>query len=364
MTQVVRCLLLLTLFFVNGLCSSFAQQADSSQLQQKAIFILPLVYYTPETRWVFGVGGASNFNLGETGGTYESQAAFGVAYSLRKQFLSYASWRIFTPENKNLFSGEVGWYDYVYFFYGIGNHVNESDLENYDARFPRVRWDYFRRISTSTYLGVKSGLDKFQFSSFDPDGKLANESFLGSEGGLNLGIGPALIIDSRDDSIYPVSGWYSENYIQRFGKPFGGDFSYWEIGVDLRNYQTIRPGLVWANQLATKITSGSTPFFALPLLGGNRSLRGLFEGKYRDTNSAFVQSELRKSLGNRWGIVGFAGVGNVFPDLQSLAKGAKITYGAGGRFRLSKAKKLNLRLDLAHSPGESMQFYFTFGEAF
>jgi hypothetical protein len=363
MLQKISYLLLLLLFLLSAHVPAKGQQ-DSIPSPKKAIFILPLVYYTPETRWVFGVGGATNFNLGKTDDTYESQATIGVAYSLRKQFLSYASWRIFTAENKNLFSGEVGWYDYVYFFYGIGNQVNDSDSETYNARFPRLRFDYLRRISTSTYLGVKTGLDKFQFSGFDPDGKLGNGPFIGTEGGLNIGIGPVLILDSRDDSIYPISGWYSENYIQRFGQPWGGDYSYWEVGLDVRNYQTIRPGLVWANQLATKITSGTTPFFALPLLGGNRSLRGLFEGKYRDTNSAFVQTELRKSLGNRWGLVGFAGLGNVFPDLESLAEGTKVTYGAGGRFRLSKAKKLNLRLDLAHSPGESMQFYFTFGEAF
>lgn len=339
-------------------------QDDTTQVQKRAIFILPLVYYTPETRWVFGIGGATNFNLGNSKDTYESQAAFGVAYSLRKQFLSFGSWRIFTEQNKNLFTGEVGWYDYVYFYFGRGNNVTDSDSETYGAKFPRARWDYYRRISSFTYLGVKSGLDNFQFSDFDPAGKLSDEQLIGTKGGWNVGFGPALILDSRDDSIYPVSGWYSESYVQRFGKPWGGDYSYWEIGVDLRNYQTLSSGLVLANQVSTKITSGTTPFFALPLLGGNRSLRGLFEGKYRDTNSAFIQSEIRKSIGNRWGVVGFAGLGNVFPDLQSLAAGAKITYGAGGRFRLSKAKKLNLRLDLAHSPNEGMQFYFTFGEAF
>lgn len=363
MLQIARCSILFILIFGKIFKPAFAEQ-DSIQQAKNAIFILPLVYYTPETRWVFGVGGATNFNLGEANNTYESQAAFGVAYSLRKQFLSYASWRIFTSKNKNLFSGEVGWYDYVYFFYGIGNQVRESDSETYNARFPRLRFDYLRRISASTYLGVKTGLDKFQFSGFDPDGKLANEPFIGIEGGLNLGIGPVFILDSRDDSIYPISGWYSESYVQRFGQPWGGNYSYWEIGADLRNYRTLTSCLVWANQIATKITSGTTPFFALPLLGGNRSLRGLFEGKYRDNNVAFFQSEIRKSIGNRWGLVGFAGVGNIFSELTTIAEGAKLAYGAGGRFRLSKAKKLNLRLDLAHSPRESFQFYFTFGEAF
>jgi hypothetical protein len=173
--------------------NSISAQKDSTQVQQKAVFILPLVYYTPETRWVFAFGGATNFNLGNDKETYESQAAFGMAYSLRKQFLSYASWRIFTSQNKNLFSGEVGWYDYVYFFYGIGNKVKESDSESYNAKFPRVRWDYFRLISSFAYLGVKSGLDNFQFSGLNPDGKLENKQFIGVDRGWNVDLGPAFI---------------------------------------------------------------------------------------------------------------------------------------------------------------------------
>lgn len=363
MLQFAKCALLLFLIFGKIIHPVIAQQ-DSIKQPEKAIFILPLVYYTPETRWVFGVGGATNFNLGDSADTYESQAVFGVAYSLRKQFLSYANWRIFTDQNKNLFSGEVGWYNYVYFFYGIGNNVKESDSETYSARFPRFRFDYAKQISPSRFLGFKSVLDRFDFSEFDPLGKLANEEYIGKEGGWNIGLGPSFIVDSRDNPIYPVSGWYSESYFIGFGKPWGGNYPYWEIGGDLRNYRSLSQSVVWANQIATKITVGETPFFALPLLGGNRSLRGLFEGKYRNRNVVFIQSEIRKSLGNRWGIVGFAGIGNVFSDLNSLTDGMKITYGAGGRFRLSKAKKLNLRLDLAHSPNEGMQFYFTFGEAF
>lgn len=362
MVQLAKYSLLFLIFF-KGLNPSFAQE-NSGQRGEKAVFILPLVYYTPETRWVFGVGGATNFNLGDTTDTYESQVVFGVAYSLRKQFLSYSNWRIFTDQNKSLFSGEVGWYDYLYFFYGIGNEVNESDSETYNAKFPRLRFDYARQISTSSFLGFKTVLDHFNFSDFNPDGKLANQEFIGKEGGWNVGLGPAFILDSRDNPIFPKSGWYSETYFLRFGKPFGGNYSYWEIGGDLRHYTSLSQSVIWANQIATKITTGETPFFALPLLGGNRSLRGLFEGKYRDSKVAFIQSEIRKSIGNRWGVVGFAGVGNVFSEVNSLTDGMKITYGAGGRFRLSKAKKLNLRLDLAHSPNEGLQFYFTFGEAF
>ncbi len=153
------------------------------------------------------------------------------------------------------------------FFYGIGNNVSESDSETYSARFPRVRFDYAKQIAPSFYVGVKSFLDGFSFSDFDPMGKLANEDYLGKEGGWNVGLGPSFIVDSRDNPIYPLSGWFSETYLLRFGKPWGGDFAYWEIGGDLRHYQPLSQSVIWASQLATKITSGQIPFFCFALVG-------------------------------------------------------------------------------------------------
>lgn len=53
----------------------------------------------------------------------------------------------------------------------------------------------------------------------------------------------------------------------------------------------------------------TAPFNALSLLGGSRRLRGYYEGRYRDQNSALVQAELRVDVFKRLGAVVFGGVG-------------------------------------------------------
>jgi hypothetical protein len=94
---IFSCLLLLTVINAEA-----GQNSDSTN-SNLTVALLPLIYYTPETSWVFGAGIVANFNLGQSNQTYESQVAAGLAYSLFDQALSYSSWRIFTAENKDLF---------------------------------------------------------------------------------------------------------------------------------------------------------------------------------------------------------------------------------------------------------------------
>lgn len=346
-----------------------AQERSVDEIEKNdkpTISVLPLVYYTPETKWVFGAGAVGTFKLGnEDSDTYESQLTAGLAYSLRKQILTYASWRIFTPSNKDLFIGEIGWYRYVYYFYGIGNDVLDENQESYSAKYPRIRFDYARQLIPNLYLGVRYGFDNYTIYDLNPDGQLVKTGLEGTQGGVVSGLGPLLVYDSRDNQLYPQTGNYAELSFQQYGSYIGSDFQYNRLLVDLRKLFSIKENQVIATNLYSEFTSGSVPFYSLANMGGNKRMRGLFEGKYRDRNSVILQGEYRWKFLPRWGAVLFSGVGNVFSAENKFEfQNTKLTYGAGGRFQLSKKKKLNLRLDLAHSPGEDLQFYFTFGEAF
>ncbi|REG82799.1 BamA/TamA family outer membrane protein [Algoriphagus antarcticus] len=359
----VRFLFLLLLISFN--CQ--AQNDGSHGLgknDKPTISVLPLVYYTPETKWVFGAGAVGTFKLANDA-TYESLVTAGVAYSLRNQILTYASWRVFTPANKDLFIGEVGWYRYVYYFYGVGNDVAESDWESYSARYPRVRFDYARKIVPNLYLGIRYGFDNYDIYDLNPADQLINGGFTGSQGGIVSGVGPLIVYDSRDNQLYPLYGNYAELSFQQYGRYLGSDFNYGRLVIDLRKLFSVKENQVIATNFYSEFTSGGVPFFSLANMGGNKRMRGLFDGKYRDQNSVILQGEYRYKFLPRWGAVLFSGVGNVFSAENKFQfQSTKLTYGVGGRFQLSKKKKLNLRLDLAHSPGEDLQFYFTFGEAF
>jgi outer membrane protein assembly factor BamA len=356
---IFSCLLLLTVINAEA-----GQNSDSTN-SNLTVALLPLIYYTPETSWVFGAGIVANFNLGQSNQTYESQVAAGLAYSLFDQALSYSSWRIFTAENKDLFLGEIGWYRYVYFFYGIGNQVEESDQEVYDARYPRLRFSYARQLDPNFYLGLRYSFDNFKITKLAEGGLLEKGNFIGTDGGVISGLGPLFIYDSRDNQLYPTRGNYLESSFQQFGNYLGGNFMYSNLLLDARKLFPIKKDQVLATNLFAQFNSVGTPFFALGQLGGNKILRGLFEGKYRDRNVVALQGEYRWMFLPRWGAVAFASVGNIFSSENPFEfDQTKLAYGVGGRFKLSKKKKLNLRLDIARSPGENFQFYFTFGEAF
>lgn len=364
-SQVIRFVLMSSCLLFLTVKNTAASQNPDSTNSNLTLALLPLIYYTPETSWVFGGGAVANFNLGEGNHTYESQVAAGLAYSLFNQVLSYSSWRVYTQENKNLFLGEIGWYRYVYFFYGIGNQVQESDQEAYDARYPRLRFSYARQLGPNFYLGLRYSFDNFKITQLAEGGLLETNNYIGKEGGIISGLGPLFIYDSRDDQLYPTRGNYLESSFQQFGNYLEGDFKYSNLLIDARKLFPVKNDQVLATNFFAQFNSEGTPFFALGQLGGNKVLRGLFEGKYRDRNLVALQGEYRWMFLPRWGAVAFGGIGNVFSSANPFEfDQTKLAYGVGGRFKLTKKKKLNLRLDLAHSPGESLQFYFTFGEAF
>lgn len=356
-------IIFLSLFFL--VFELNAQPSTSGNEVKKTLSVLPVIYYTPETRWVFGAGAVSNFNLGKAEHTYESQLAAGIAYSLRKQFLSYLSGRLFFPENQALLFGELGWYDYVYFYFGQGMNINEENEELFLARFPRIRLNYALKFSENWYLGAGFRFDSFDIFEKEGMGQLAGGEVIGENGGRNSGFGPLILYDSRDDQLYPVSGSYFEGSLMGHGKVLGSDFTYLRAFADFRKIQMITTNHLIVLNAISELTFGEVPFFALPQLGGNRVLRGLFEGKYRDKNQLIFQSEYRYKFAKRWGMTLFGGLGNAFSQENPPEwKKSKFAYGLGGRYQLNKQKKLNLRLDIAHSPGEPFQFYFTFGEAF
>tara|TARA_R110002072_G_scaffold111853_4_gene240343 strand:+ start:29200 stop:30483 length:1284 start_codon:yes stop_codon:yes gene_type:complete len=357
--------LVFLLFLVCSIPDGLARQDKDSINSKLTVVVLPIVYFTPETSWVFGAGTVANFKLGQASETYESQIATGIAYSLYDQILTFSNWRIYTDENKNLFLGEVGWYRYVFFFYGIGPNVEEANRESYNAILPRFRFSYARQIKPNINLGLRYTFDNFKITEKLDGGLLTSGDYVGENGGAISGLGPLLIYDSRDNQLFPTKGNYLETSIQRFDGFLGSDFNYWNFMVDARKIFQLKKDQLLATNLLGQFNAGEAPFFALSQLGGNKVMRGLFEGKYRDMNLIAFQTEYRRMFLPRWGAVAFGGVGNVFSSENPFELGqTKVTYGVGGRFKLTKKKKLNLRLDLAHSPGEDLQFYFTFGEAF
>jgi hypothetical protein len=93
-------------------------------------------------------------------------------------------------------------------------------------------------------------------------------------------------------------------------------------------------------------------------------LRGYAANRFRDQNFAGMQAEYRAHLFWRIGVVGFAGVGDVFKSTEDLQwETLKYSYGGGLRFMVNKKEKLNVRLDYGFGRDNS-SFYLILTEAF
>ena len=93
-------------------------------------------------------------------------------------------------------------------------------------------------------------------------------------------------------------------------------------------------------------------------------MRGFYEGRFRDKKYFSLQTEFRTKLFWRFGMVVFAGLGDVagrFPDFK-LTK-LKYSYGVGGRFRIDPKEKLDVRVDLGFGKNTS-GIYFGIEQAF
>jgi outer membrane protein assembly factor BamA len=109
---------------------------------------------------------------------------------------------------------------------------------------------------------------------------------------------------------------------------------------------------------------GEVPFYKLALLGGDSLMRGYYKGRYRDKDILAVQAEYRVKVTRRIGVVGFAGVADVFPSFADLnLNDIKYSLGTGVRYMVNKREGTNLRMDMAWGK-RSFGLYFTAQEAF
>lgn len=344
--------------------SLFAQSVDSTagQNSKNRIFGLPVVFFTPETSWGFGAAGIYAFRV--PGDTADSQIQALAVYTLQKQLLLYMPFQIRWKQNQFYSYGEVGYYEYVYQFYGIGNPAPLEAKEFYEVNFPRIRLNLLRQVRSNLFVGLRYWLENYKITKVDPDGLLANEDITGNQGGFISSPGLVSIYDSRDNVFFPGQGWYVETSIQHDNNWAGSDFRYTTFLVDASTYFTTP----WQHVIALNgygvFQSGEPPFHLLAMLGGSRKLRGYFEGRFRDRNLLLGQIAYRSPLFWRIGAVAFLGYGGVAPRISEFAlNNFLLAGGAGLRFTLDREKKINIRFDAGFGEGTS-GYYLTIGEAF
>lgn len=339
---------------------SFSQADTSSESNSVKVFGLPLVFFSNDTRWGFGAAGIVTFPQKPIASTL----TFSFAYTQREQWLCWIPFQWFGRQDRWRAYGEIGWYRYLYQYFGIGNDYPNNFLQTYTAQFPRLRATLVRRLAPRQLMGLRYGLDDYGIVSSSPGSEIAAGILKGSDGGFSSGIGPVWLYDSRDNPFFPRRGWLVEASVFGENAVFFSDFRYTRLSLDAARYWRWGRQSVFAAQWVANFTLGDAPFFLLPQLGGTKRLRGYPDGKFRDRHLLLIQTEARFPLFWRLKGVVFAAAGGVF-GTPSERPVLRPQGGAGLRVEIDRKQEIHLRLDYGVGKGRGNSgFYLTFGEAF
>jgi len=329
----------------------------------------PLVFRTPETGWGGGAGGGLTFRLpGEPENGIRSQIQLSFAYTEFKQILLFFPFRVYWNQSKNQAYGEIGYFDFSDRFYPVGNEFDEEEQqsfeENYRYNYPRIRLNYLRKVSNSSFVGLRYWFDDLTITEKEAGGILETGDLIGTNGGFITGSGLLYQFDTRDNVNYSSEGAYFESVLYWAAPFLGSDFNHRKIYLDYRKFFSLPGKQVLALNAYSRLTFGDVPFDELSLLGGAKRMRGYFEGFYRDKHYGVLQAEYRFPIYKRFSGVAFTSFGAVTDKFSNL-KGEyiRLSGGAGLRFVLLPEDKLTLRVDYGLGQNTS-GFYLTVGEAF
>lgn|GEM_PF-642054 len=263
-------------------------------------------------------------------------------------------------------------------FYGLGNDSYREDQTNFfDELFTLKLWAK-RHMRNHFWLGAFVDLhhDFIGHGEGDwcPDTFSRSIDWFPEEDLLGKGewwtnrIGWFLLMDTRDSYYIPTRGGYRKIEYYAVPKWLGGDFTFEYWHLDVRQFIPIRKPRkdILALRLQVKHAEGGPiPFYELAVAGSEYTMRGFFNGRFRDRDMICLNTEWRHNL---WKIVDihfFYDVGRVFNDIfeegHLIPTDLHPAWGTG--FRITIPPNIVMRGDIGWSVSDQV-FYFNWGQTF
>lgn len=323
---------------------------------------LPFALYTPETRIAGGIGGIYTFRSTEDQKRPNS-ITLSAKYTQNKQYAIELIPDIYLKAENYRLKLNILYQKFPLEFYGIGNSI--SNGEDYTPKEFKLGAILRRKIFEALNLGVQYEFTNIDIVEIIKNGLLESGNIPGSQGGKNSGIGLILEWDSRNRIFSATDGSFYQISLMTYKNFLGSNYDFSRYILDLRHYLLMFSSHTLSFQGLLKLSKGNPPFQKLALMGGRYSMRGYYEGQYRDKNMAAFQIEYRViPIWWRIGIVGFFGLGGINNKVSSLKfSELKLAGGLGFRYQFDRGEGVNLRADFAYGD-DSSGYYLTIFEAF
>lgn len=347
---------------------SFAQ-SDSQKTEKKLrITPLPVIYYSPETKFGFGALLAANFNTSPDTITKVSYAQSYFLYTVNKQYDWGNLVRIYSPFNKFIFQGRFSYTYFPEFYYGV--ETEDPKPKEVTIEYTKLTADFrfYWQVHDAFYAGFTTRYNKIYNIASDAAGSFYADQPLGYRGYQLLGLAPMFAYESRDNQTYPRKGVFAELQLVAYPTWLDDSFNFFNLRLDARKYyplQMLSDRDVLALQFFANVNTGNVPFKDLADIGGGNVMRGYYTGYYRYKNLYAFQAEYRAGL---WKFIGLdVWVGGAFTpkDWYSLGdSGFKPNAGVGLRLMINKKDKLNVRVDQGYGKQGQSGFYLDIAEAY
>lgn len=328
----------------------------------------PTLAYSPETRWEFGASILYVYNAHQKPENRLSEFSTFTFATLENQYGFWVDHALYSDKNRWFFLGKLRAQSFPLRYYGIGVNTPSTYQARVHANQVWLRERILRRATGNWYAGVNVDIQYLWEVEFEWQPQISVQSVpAGGKGSFNLGLGPSLVYDSRENVLNVRDGLYAELSWLGYRQEFGSNFEFGQTFVDLRYFKSINKRQVLALQAQGTFSSGEIPFNQLPLMGGESLMRGYYLGRYRDRQLLAMQAEYRWlpfSFARRWGAALFFGVGTVAPTVSELTTSSWQLSGGGGiRFLIFPDKDIYTRFDVGITP-EGPGYYLFIGEAF
>lgn len=201
-------------------------------------------------------------------------------------------------------------------FWGIGyDEARHDDNETeYLQLNSELKADIEFKVAENLYIGPAAHFNYAKAKDND-DWRLWNGESLRT---TNYGLGFNLSYDSRDDINNAYSGWHvglQQRFYPRFMK---NSYCFSSTDFNVNHYFGVWSGGVLACRLHSLFTYGDTPWPMLATIGGSHTMRGYYEGRYRDKCAIDATVEIRQHVYHRNSVVAWIGAGEVFPSFDEL----------------------------------------------
>ena len=338
---------------------------DANKNKERKKFDFSIIggpHYSTDTKLGIGLVAAGLYraNANDTLLPPSNVSLFGDVSTVGFYMLGIRGTHIF-PQDKYRADYTIYFYSFPCKFWGMGYDMgdddsNKSDMKRWQARFkasflfhlgdnlylgPMVSYDYVigRRIERPELL---NGMDQHTW---------------------NIGAGFSAVYDTRDVLTYPHRGFYI-NLSQCFRPRFmGNDYAFSTTELQVDAYQRVWKGAILAEDFRTMLNFGNPSWGMMALLGNSNSMRGYYEGRYRDKHKMEAQVELRQHIWKRNSLTTWVGAGTVFHKFSEM-RSRHILPNFGIGYRWEFKKNVNVRLDYGFGKAGQTGFLFSINEAF